>query len=343
MTEEISSKNTKNEILEAYQEALKQLKDAKRSTKQEEKAIEEKKEIVLTASNQTTDTIFKNISELKFSLVNALEDIEEKLLTSRKTLTTLQQAIDIQTKELAELHEIKVNADTLAALLSAQKEKSLFFEKDIIERQQQFDQDMSQKRMIWKKEQEEYEAVKKDTETQTKKTRQREEDEYLYQRDLLRQKDNDQYIAKKDAQEKELINKRMELEQEFQQRAEKLVSEEREFALLKEKAEKFPEELQKAIEDTTNTITERLSFKFDYETKLAQKEVEGDRKLHQQMISALEAKVAQLEAQLKQMADKTNQANLQVQDIAVKAIEGASRQRIANAYHERPLEQSKTQ
>ena len=49
------------------------------------------------------------------------------------------------------------------------------------------------------------------------------------------------------------------------------------------------------------------------------------------MITALEGKVAHLEEQLKHLSDKTNQANLQVQDIAVKAIEGASRQRyIAN-------------
>jgi hypothetical protein len=66
-----------------------------------------------------------------------------------------------------------------------------------------------------------------------------------------------------------------------------------------------------------------LSFKFNYETKLAEKEVEGERNLSHQMVAALEAKVAHLEAQAKHLADKTNQANLQVQNIAVKAIESA--------------------
>ena len=343
MTDEISAKNTKNEILEAYHETLQRLKETKKVSKQELKTTEEKKETVATATHQTTNEIVKNIAELKLALVKSLEDIEEQLLSSYKKLTTLQQAIEIQTKELADIHEIKINADTLAALLLAQKEKSSFFEKDIQERQQIFEQDIIQKRAVWKKEQDEFEFGRKDYEAQTKKTRQREEDEYIYQRDLLRQKERDQYAAEKESLEKELIMKRTALENEFQQRADKIIMQEQEFTLLKEKAEKFPEELQKAIQETGDTITERLSFKFDYETKLAQKEVEGERKLYQQMISALEAKVTLLEAQAAHLADKTNQANLQVQDIAIKAIDGASRQRYVANYGEKTLEQTKTQ
>jgi hypothetical protein len=39
----------------------------------------------------------------------------------------------------------------------------------------------------------------------------------------------------------------------------------------------------------------------------------------------LEAKVANLETQIGQFNERANQANLQVQDIAIKAIDGASR------------------
>ena len=90
-------------------------------------------------------------------------------------------------------------------------------------------------------------------------------------------------------------------------------------------------------------MSEEPKFKYDYETKLAQKEVEGEKKLSHQMITALEAKIAHLETQAAQLSDKTNQANLQVQDIAVKAIEGASRQRYVSSYMEKPIEQAKTQ
>lgn len=43
MTNEIGTKNTKNEILEAYHEALEQLKVVKKVSKQEIRLVEEKK------------------------------------------------------------------------------------------------------------------------------------------------------------------------------------------------------------------------------------------------------------------------------------------------------------
>ena len=58
------------------------------------------------------------------------------------------------------------------------------------------------------------------------------------------------------------------------------------------------------------------------------------------MIAGLEAKVAHLESQSKHLADKSNQANLQVQDIAVKAIESASLQRFMPNFSEKSVEQA---
>ncbi|MCX7114348.1 MAG: hypothetical protein NTW08_00305 [Gammaproteobacteria bacterium] len=338
MTEDISAKNTKNEILEAYHHALQQLKTSKNTSKQDMKVLEEKKEIVIKAVNHSTDDIVKNIATLKLSLTRSLEGVEEQLLASHKQLIALHQAIDIEQSELTNLHDIKINSESLAALLLAQKEKSLSFEKEMTECTQAFEQEMAQKRIMWKKEQDDLELSQKDNEQNMKKTRQREEDEYVYQRDLTRQKEQDHYATVKDSLEKELISRRTALEEEFAAREAIIATQEQEFNSLKQKSEKFPEELQKAIQDTSDTLIERLTFKFDYETKLAQKEVEGERKLFQQMIVALEAKVGQLESQTKQLADKSNQANLQVQDIAVKAIESASLQRFMPNYNEKPVD-----
>jgi hypothetical protein len=46
MLDEISTKNTKNEILEAYHEALRQLKESKKAGKQQEKLEEDKKQVI---------------------------------------------------------------------------------------------------------------------------------------------------------------------------------------------------------------------------------------------------------------------------------------------------------
>ncbi len=338
MSDDISVKNTKNEILEAYHEALKQLKESKKMSRQEEKIQEERKEIIANASEQTTDIIVKGLAELKLSIVRSLEELEEKLLSSQKRLLSLQQAIEFQTTELSELHEIKVNTDTLAALLAAQKARKEAFEAEITEKRAILEQDMTEKRAAWKKEQEEQFSIQKEQELLLKKTRQREEEEYLYQRDITRQKEKDAYEAQKQALEKELIDKRLALEIEFKAREAHIIENEQTLSQLHERTEKFPQELQKAIDDTEKAVMDRLSFKYDYEAKLMQKEVEGERKLYQQMIAALEAKVKHLEEQAHQAAEKANQANLQVQDIAVKAIEGASYQRYSTSYIDKQTE-----
>ena len=109
MTEEISTKNTKNEILDAYNDVLRRLKETKKISKQEERLIEDKKEIISTASKNTTHEIVTNLAELKLSLVKSLEGLEENLLSEHKKLSTLQQAIEIQNKELSDIHEIKIS------------------------------------------------------------------------------------------------------------------------------------------------------------------------------------------------------------------------------------------
>jgi predicted nucleic acid-binding Zn-ribbon protein len=62
MTDEVNAKNTKNEILEAYHEALEQLKSAKKASKQEIKSVEEKKETITKAVSHSTDDIVKNMA-----------------------------------------------------------------------------------------------------------------------------------------------------------------------------------------------------------------------------------------------------------------------------------------
>ncbi len=121
---------------------------------------------------------------------------------------TLLQAIEIKKKELEELHEIKINTDTLTALLQAQKQKKESFEKEMNEQRHTFEQEMSQKRFSWKKEQEEAESLRKDQDLLQKKLKQREEEEYIYKRDLERKKEQDQYKTQKQLLEKELADKR---------------------------------------------------------------------------------------------------------------------------------------
>lgn len=313
MTTEISTKNTKNEILDAYHEALREIRELKKQSKTELKKEQEKQEVIRQASDNTIEQMVTDLTGLKLSVNKTLEELGNQLLNEYKKLSQLNQAIAYQQHEFEELHEIKVTADTLTALLQTQKIKKENFETEMTGQRLAFEQEMSQKRAAWKREQEETLNTWKEQEALQKKTRQREEEDYSYKRDLERQKEHDHYLIQKQHLEKELADRKLLFEKEFSERESNLLTKEHELMDLRAKAEEFPQKLQEAIAKTEKTNTERLQFKYDYEVKLTQKEVEGERKLHQQMIAALESKIAQQEQQIKTLTDKANQAGLQVQ------------------------------
>ena len=75
-----------------------------------------------------------------------------------------------------------------------------------------------------------------------------------------------------------------------------LLTKEQEYYLLKERVEQLPEELKRSLEKNEKNITEHLTLKYEYEIKLFHMEIEAERKLHQQTVAALEAKIAHLES-----------------------------------------------
>ena len=59
--------------------------------------------------------------------------------------------------------------------------------------------------------------------------------------------------------------------------------------------------------------------------QLREKEVEGELKLKDQTISALNSKIKEMEASMKEMSQKTAVAETSVKEIAIKAIESKSK------------------
>ena len=335
---DVSVKSTKNEILQAYNELLTKVKEERPFDRKEERKRDEEKKIIKAASENSVEKIVKGLAEIKLEIGTALDTLEERLIKEFKKLTELQQVIEVEQKELEEIHEIKVNADSLAALLKAQKEKGSQFDKEMEEKREAFESEMVQKRLQWKKEQEDYDLSKKERDMKVKKEREREEEEYNYALQLKRKKDNDVYEARKAALEKELKEKKDAVEKELSEREALVTARESELNELKARVAEFPAQIEKAIKETEKSVIERLEFKYKHEAELATKEIEGERKLNKQVVSALEAKIKEQDAYIRQLNQKTDQAGQQVQTIAIKAIEGASSQRIFGKNYEPPKE-----
>jgi len=89
----ISEKNTKSEILKAYEELLVKVKDTSSLSKKTEKEMQEKKEVIDTAMSLSSENIISSLASLKLDVMKSLDQVSEKLLSKQKIFACLENAI----------------------------------------------------------------------------------------------------------------------------------------------------------------------------------------------------------------------------------------------------------
>lgn len=281
------------------------------------------------------------MADLNIYVGKALNDLSRELTSEADKLGEIRDAISIETKSLEELHDIHLAADTLSGLIKDHQEKKAAFEAERVEAEQEFNFQMAEKKFEWKKEQEAYAAALKDNEARVKKEREREREEYEYNLALLRKKDVDAYEAQKAALLKEMEDERSKQERELRDREVAVKTQEAEIAELRARVSGFPLELTAAVERAEKEAASRAETRAAQEAQLLAKEVEGDKRVAQLKIAALEEAVAKQVAQIEALTKKLDEANAKVEEIAVKAIEGASNARALTTINEIAMEQAK--
>jgi len=335
MEKKVTIKSTKNQIMEAYNELLEKLKTQK--TEEPKKVQEQQQKLKLTkqAKELSNEGIVKGIGDLKVSVSAELDKVAENFVSEYKKFEELQKAIEIEKQNLEDLYQLSANTDSLAVMLLAQKEQKEKFEQEMAQCKQELsdkitddkekhEAEMAEKRAQWKKEQTDQQLAAKEEAAKTKKEREREEEEYLYTLKITRKKEADLYEEKKQKLEKELVEKKAAFDKEFAERKAAIEEAEAELNELRKKNQTFPAELEKAVNDAIKATTEKLETAHQFEIKLREKEVDGELKLKDQTISALNAKIKEMETSMKDMSAKTAKAETSVKDIALKAIESSS-------------------
>lgn len=324
MEQKPSMTNTKAEILAAYTELMKKKEAENSKHPKEEKAEKQKEETVKTATALSAEGIVKGLADMKLNISVSIDKIEDTLLHEFQKLEKLQQAIGYESAYLEELYGIKANADSLAILLTANKEKKQAFETDMEQRKTIFDEIMQEKKQGWDKEQKEREQKWKEEESDRKKVISREEEEYKYAKTLNRKKEEDEYQAKKTAQEKELVEKKQTVEKALEEREKNVAAKEQELESLRNQVTAFPATLEKEIAGARKQLEEQLTTRYQFEKELFAKEMQGENKLLQQTISSLQSKIKEQDSLITSLNEKTNTASSQVQTIAMKALDSAA-------------------
>ena len=328
MEKKVSPTSTKNEILKAYNDLLGKIQESKQDSPKVEQEKKIRENIVNEAASLTDEKIIGQISSLKLNLNSTLDKIEDDLAAEYQKLLKIREAIDIEDQRLKDFYQLNAGADSLAAILAAQKEKKEEFEREMTLRKSEFEEQMKAEKLARDKETKLWEEKRKEAEEALKKQRSREEEEYLYNLQLARKKDKDQYEQKKAVLDKELTEKRSAFENEITSREHTVAAAEKELGDLRLKTEKFPDDLEKAIQASVKEASAHLTKEHNFEKQLLLKDHEGELKLKNQQTESLMARIKDLENQLKQAYAKAENAESNSKEITLKAIQSSGQIKI---------------
>lgn len=328
MTPPVTEKNTKAQILEAYEKLLTKVQEKANDNPREVQQRKENAQTVSTATQASDDKILDQINRVKNEFTSAIETIAAELVTERKKLETIQNAIEIEEKRLKDLYGLSSNADAFSALLLAQKEQKELFEQEMAAKKEQLSLQIAETRAQWDKEKAAHEENLKAEKETTARLRKREEEEYTYTTQQKRKQEQDEYTGKKTRQELELKEQRSAFEKEFAEREKNILESENELKALRTASEEFSEKLSAAIQHAQAETETRLTTIHKYEKELQEKETQGILNLKEHQIKSLEAKIKEMETQLKEAGIKVDNSEKTVKDIALKAIENASKTQV---------------
>jgi len=328
MEKKVTPTSTKTEILKAYNELLNKTQETKPDNPKAEQEKKIKETTVSEAAGLTDEKIIGQISSLKLNLNSTLDKIEDDLTSEYQKLLKIREAIAIEDQRLKDFYQINAGADSLAAILAAQKEKKEEFEREMALKKSEFEEQLKTEKNNRDKETKLWEEKRKETEETLKRQRSREDEEYQYSLQLARKKDKDQYEQKKAMLDKELTQKRESFESEISAREQVVAAAEKELAELRSKAENFHAELEKAVQTAIKETTAQLDKEHKFEKQLLLKDHDGEIKLKNQQIESLLSKIKDLEIQLKQAYSKADNAENNTKEITLKAIQSSGQIKI---------------
>ena len=326
------AKRTKAEVEKEFTEVRAEVEEARQdaSSKLDELTRLREAEIRQSVEGVTVESAVQRISGLNREISKALAGFSEQLVEEVSRLVEVREAIELEKRDLARLHQMDVAATALDQLVQ-----------DHARRKQELEEEIAAQRTAWEEETRTVERERKEQEDGLKKQRQREIDEYEYKKALERKKAQDKYEEEMRLLEKKNQEKQEALEKSWQQREAALREREEELARLRQEVEQLPKRLEKETQRAAAEATRQTEARFEQQMLVLRKDAETEKRLAELRIKTLEDALAQQAAQMTALQKQFDEAKQQVQDIAIKAIEGASGAKTLAHINQIAMEQAK--
>jgi hypothetical protein len=325
-------KRAKAEIQQEFSEIQDEIRAVRDSAdaKADELARHKDSDVRQAVEGLSVDGVVEQISKLGLDISRALSGISEKLVEEVNQLATLRAAVGLERQELDRLHKIDVAATALDQLVQEYEKQK-----------QQLEGEITAQRSVWEENVQTAERERKEQDDALKKQRQREIDDYEYKKTQERKRAQDKYDEEFRQREKENQERQQALDKAWSQREAALGEREEELSRLRKEAADFPARLQRELQQATTLAAKEAKQQADQQALLLKKEAESDRRVAELQIKTLEDMVSRQNAQIADLQKQMDDAKKQVQEIAVRAIEGASGSKTLAHVNEIAMEQAK--
>jgi uncharacterized coiled-coil protein SlyX len=349
-----TDKNTKAEILQAYEELAKETAGLKNQLNQVQKdnqtVNKDKPKVEQTTPMNKQTTIqqkmnytIESLTKIQLGFGSAANELSEQLTTQASKLAEIRQGVETEIADLKQLHNLEIAEDTLDTLITAYEDNSKAYQEEYSQRYEVLSQEILDQRIAWQKEQEEYKQLIKERNENLNKSRQRDTAEHKYDLELQRKLEADEYEQRQKQLYKQLEEFQEETEKQWAEREKLIAEREKQFEEAKAKIEAFPKEKEAAIKKATEEGKGIAHYQAKVKADLYAKEVEGQKRFYEQRLQSLEQTITNQETRIQNLSKQLDSALQQVQDLAVKAIEGNANVNSYQAIKEIALEQAKTQ
>ncbi|MCY7384664.1 MAG: hypothetical protein LH628_19190 [Microcoleus sp. CAN_BIN18] len=317
-----TAKDSKSQILQNFQQILADKKkiESKVETKEQSAEKAKNKQLLEVASTYTIDSIVKGLADLQLDFGSITSGLSEKLKQESSKLDELKRAIEIEAEQLQQLQQIRVVADAFHILTEEHQEKLTVLEQNAANQREILEKDTTQKRKIWGKEQQEFEAAVQEKTAFTIKQRLGEAADYQYDLQRQRKIETDAYEETKRTSERDLQESTREKEKNWVEREKLLSDNQAEFEKNQTKATGFEEELKQAYVKAKEEAIQEVSREAKVKADLVDKEWEGSKQGYELKVQSLQQTIERQTEQIAEISAQLQATMKQSQDLAMKAF-----------------------
>jgi uncharacterized coiled-coil protein SlyX len=349
-----TEKSTKAEILNAYNQLAEEKKaiEVQLRTNQKQAAaiptppiakIEPKATMNTAPDRDKIDYTIASLAKLQLGFGAAVSELSEKLTTEAAQLAEIREQVAVEISDLQTLHNLEVGDDTFEELLTSYETSTKAFGEELTRRQEAHELAVQTQNKAWQKEIEQHEFTVKENGELARKNSHREAQEYKYNLDLERKLDREQHEQQQLSLERELAEAKEAYEKATALRELGIEEREKTFHEAKDKVAAFAQERETAVKKAKEEGKGIATYQAKIKSDLYAKDVESQKRFYEGRIESLENNIANQGERLDSLSKQLEAALKQVQDLAVKAIEGSANATSYQTLKEITLEQAKSQ